>query len=458
LGFQVGDSVSFSNLAGNTLTLDTLHVKNLFASNTHTGQDVLPDIYYFGTVAVPTPGGWHTGVAGGTGFGNVILPGPVYYGSNVSDPLNPFISANAYNGIISTDGSGNWPLGASSLAIYSNIVPYVNVTPISSGRQAGLIVGNYVDGLQLFLPSTNHPADVSGGSLVGGLPSQGRVKVGAGPVTPSLPRVCWYIGGAPPQSPASPWGNISILSRVKTDISGVGSYTTFTCSLDGSPSGGVDVNGFLNALPVNTTGSQWATPYGVQPMSGGSTSFPTSPDMVDVSGAGYFNWASVPTSNPLPANTHPGFWVQSVILNKPVSTSQYQRTNYSNFLFSSNPITTGQGVRFSVWRSGDSAANTSGTFNRMTVVIGNKIGTLDLTAQSSVGTGSRLPYLQLLFGCASSGFTTSSIRWSSNQIGAVLNSWTGNPTSSPPPGANLPTGADDAGTHNCELQWFLQGT
>jgi len=158
----LGDNVTFSNITGSQLTLDQLTVKNLYVKNIYSGDDVLPDVYFFGcpqktqllfSDGTATPGASLFATTPTVAQNLILLPEPIAYNATlVGDPFQPYVAAFvnygavAFNGLPTRDSGQGYVYDTTSGASTAYKVPISNLVPTvypalnAAGRMYGLYI------------------------------------------------------------------------------------------------------------------------------------------------------------------------------------------------------------------------------------------------------------------------------------------------------------------------------
>jgi hypothetical protein len=239
----------FDRLRGGVLTLDSLVVKNIRAESISTGDDALPDIYYYGQApSAKLLGGKNTGSTpppfiqpavsavpitaisttivgtGSTGNANVLslngtsttipeigldalirFPSPLHYTfTTAADALNPYVSATIITAGTKLNGSG----GAQTARSASMRLGLQSCTPTIALRQLttggdnpdapGTAILPQTDGMWIALPllaNGTSPQSANGNATIR--------DVFGGSGTGTTAQVCWYIVGVAPGTPPS---------------------------------------------------------------------------------------------------------------------------------------------------------------------------------------------------------------------------------------------------------------
>ena len=207
-GQILGSATTWSDITAGALTLDTLHCVNMYATNIYSGgNDQVPDIYYYGQVALTASFAGNTGGATSNALVSVVTFPEPFYDGPPGDPFAASIQLTLAAQTQSTNGS-NVP---NQIATQGYLAPYAS--PLNQFSNAGQLTGVAI----------TVPATLQTGTAVTPISYRGNVH--------------WYAIGVPPQNPPSPWSAITVPQGaydsgsnesgwVSTSLAGGGGYST----------------------------------------------------------------------------------------------------------------------------------------------------------------------------------------------------------------------------------------
>lgn len=301
---------SFATLRGGVLTLDSLVVKTIRAESISTGDDPLPDIYYYGQVpssrllggrnsgVTPAPflsvitGNYpvSTGVVGTGAGGNlntlslngvatgipaagldalIRFPSPLHYTfTSSADALNPYVSATIITaGTKLNDTGSSLPAQSAVMRLgLQSCTPTIALRQLTTGGDTpNTAILPQTDGMWIALPLlANGTAPEAGNTTI-------RNIFGGGGTAPTA-QVCWYIVGVAPGTPPSPFvGGSQPTAPIIENMApyapfpGTPASTKFVVHFDGGLIGSAVQFPNAGQVPATTTLGNFLTPDNVGP-------------------------------------------------------------------------------------------------------------------------------------------------------------------------------------------------